>query len=753
MKLPLIKSLLWVPLSPFVCLFLLVGMTGSVWGQDFDDYQPLKSSGEIPENLLRKASDKFAEESDIIGEGRSKKDKKTSDRFLLESSFALDNMMLSGKVLFNDPVGDYLNTIKDYLLRDNPGARDSIQVYAVRSPDVNAFCTNNGVVLVHFGLLNKVKNEAQIAAILSHEFQHFLEQHPLNVFEESERLRSGIRPGFENYNNFLLEKNRYSREKETEADLKGLELYLNSAYAPSEQIAVFDVLRYAQHPYEEVAWTPDYFKRGDMVFDAELLLDTVQAIDVEEEYDDSKMSHPNIATRRGDVMERLEAVGDSAALEEGVRFIFGEERFQEIQKRSRFEVAHLYLEQRRYERALQQAMLLQREEPGSFYLEKIIAQSLYGLAKYKNARQFYTVHADYENIEGESQNVFYFMEELERVELHTLALSYCYGLANRGNDAELTAIVDDLVLEFHKKHEKYLPEIESGEVDLTDSASFVIPAFVYLKDQFGFTEAWEKGAEEWEETRSGKKPVAEKEEEGDFYGNSSKRAQERKDLETELEEEEWVSPRQRRKERLRGSALGADKVVFVTPIFKEYHTRKKRKVRYLDAELKAENYNATIDEMGDLLGLKTEVLDFHRLVPAEVDRFNDIILMREWISDLINRETEVEMVSIYQDDVKYLPEKYGTSKLALSGYLSLKTGLSPTQKLTAVVLSPLLIPIPYYIYKAIRPSYNSLYFNFVFDLIEGESQMLELREIKLKDSSPLLRSSLYYSLSQMKAKP
>lgn len=704
-----------------VCMLVL-----PVYGQDFDQYQPLESTGEIPARLLRKASEKFSDESNVISQGRSRREAKTSDRFLLESSFALDNMMLSGRVLFNDPVGEYLNTIKDYLLRDNPGARDSIQVFAVRSPDVNAFCTNNGIVLVHFGLLNKVENEAQIAAILSHEFQHFLEQHPLNVYEKSAKLKAGIRPGFDNFNNFLLEKNRYSREKETEADLKGLELYLESAYAPAEQVKVFDILRFASLPYEEVVWSPDYFKQGEMVFADDLLLDTLQAISAEEDYDDSKLSHPNIATRRGDVRERLEAFGDSARLEAGTRFLFGEERFRAMQKISRFEVAQLFLEQKRYERAIQQAMLLQREDPKSFFLEKIIAQSLYGLAKYKNARQFYTVHVDFEDIEGESQRLFYFMEQLDRAEMNTLALSYCFILANRTPlDRELQAMMSDLILEFHRKHEEYLPEIASGEKDLIDSTSFMMDAFVDLQDQLGFDPNWEEGAE--------------------------KRSAERGDI-AEVEEV-WISRRQRRKKRLKGSALGANKVVFITPIFKEYHTRKKRVVRYLDAEEKSESYNAAIREMGTKVGLKTEVLDLHGLEPKDMDRFNDIVLMRDWMSDLISRETEVEMVSIYQDDIAYLPEKYGTSKLALSGYLSLKTGLSPQEKLSAVILSPLLIPIPYYIYKAIKPTYNSLYFNFVFDLKAGESQMLELREIKLKDRPSLLRASLYYSLSQMKAKP
>lgn len=58
----------------------------------------------------------------------------------------------------------------------------------VDSPEVNAFSTPGGLVLVTRGLMQKVENEAQLAGVLAHEIGHVTERHALNryrVFKET----------------------------------------------------------------------------------------------------------------------------------------------------------------------------------------------------------------------------------------------------------------------------------------------------------------------------------------------------------------------------------------------------------------------------------------------------------------------------------------------------------------------------------------------------------------------------------------
>lgn len=710
----------------FILLFWSFLLPLVSWSQDFDHYQPLRSSGDIPVNLLKSASEKFAIESEEIGEGKSRKEQKVSDKFLLESNFSLDAFMLSGKVLLNDPVGEYLNVIKNYLLRDLPEVRDSIKVYAVRSPQVNAFCTNNGIVLVHLGLLAKVKNEAQIAAVLCHEFQHYIRQHPLNRFVESERLKgeSGMR--FGNYEAYVLARNRFSREQELEADTKGLELYLESAYSPWEQYDVFDVMRYSYLPYDNIPWSCNSFAHGALQFPGDYSLDTLQEINAEEEYDDDLLSHPNIATRRGAIKDQLEAEGIDEKTEEGTTFIFGEDQFNRIRKICRFEMARLYLEDKSYERAIYQTYLLLRENPESGYLKKITCQSLYGLAKFKNARKFYSIHTDYEDVEGESQQLYYFMERLEKEELNLLAMDYAWYLKQeQPEDKEIANIVNDLMVEFHRKHEEYLPEIADGEVEPDSSEAFLLNVFAELKEEEGFVDAWEKAEEVWKVELAS----------------------------MENEEEYWERRKRLLKKRRRGEALGLDKVVFVTPIYKKYDQRRKGGAEYLASESRSTEYNGMIREMAGRVGLEAEVLELHKLEPSGIDQFNDIVLLQAWIGDNLWNEEDMNMVSIYQEEVQYLKEKYGTEFFVLNGVLSMIKQRSFQKTATALLLIGYVIPSPLGVYMLIKPEYGAYYFNLVMNLDTGTSEMEEFRIIRQKDRDFVLKSQLYYSVLQMKNTP
>jgi predicted Zn-dependent protease len=59
-----------------------------------------------------------------------------------------------------------------------------IRVYLVRTPYFNASMAPNGMMQVWSGLMLRVDNEAQLAAVLGHEIGHYLERHSL------ERLRA-----------------------------------------------------------------------------------------------------------------------------------------------------------------------------------------------------------------------------------------------------------------------------------------------------------------------------------------------------------------------------------------------------------------------------------------------------------------------------------------------------------------------------------------------------------------------------------
>jgi predicted Zn-dependent protease len=133
-----------------------------------------------------------------------------------------------------------------------------VRVYAVRTPFFNASMAPNGMMQVWSGLLLRMDNEAQLAAVLGHEIGHFLRRHSI------ERLRDiKTRSAFGQFIGMfglvglvgqlatLAGAFAYSREHEREADRIGLALMTRAGYDPHEAAKVWGNL------LEELRATPE----------------------------------------------------------------------------------------------------------------------------------------------------------------------------------------------------------------------------------------------------------------------------------------------------------------------------------------------------------------------------------------------------------------------------------------------------------------------------------------------------------------
>ncbi|MCH2497364.1 MAG: M48 family metalloprotease [Erythrobacter sp.] len=118
------------------------------------------------------------------------------------------------------------------------------RIYVLREPTFNATMSPNGTMRVFSGMLLRMRSEAELAAILGHEFGHFEQRHSLKQFKERRTgsdllawgaLLASMSPGYDArrtyqsleisvYGNLY----RYGRDQEREADLLGLG-YLNQS--------------------------------------------------------------------------------------------------------------------------------------------------------------------------------------------------------------------------------------------------------------------------------------------------------------------------------------------------------------------------------------------------------------------------------------------------------------------------------------------------------------------------------------------
>ena len=121
----------------------------------------------------------------------------------------------------------------------------SVRLYLLRVPLFNASMTPNGTMAVFSGLLLRARNEAELGAVLGHEFGHFEKRHTLAQFRAARRgtdllswaavltAMSGSRVAYQNFQNMQVSVYgglaRFGRDQEREADILGIG-YLNNGH-------------------------------------------------------------------------------------------------------------------------------------------------------------------------------------------------------------------------------------------------------------------------------------------------------------------------------------------------------------------------------------------------------------------------------------------------------------------------------------------------------------------------------------------
>jgi len=164
-----------------------------------------------------------------------------------------ENKLKRSKFLVRDrELNDYVAGIACRLAGDHC---PDMRVYVVRTPVFNANMAPNGMMQVWTGLLLRLTNEAQLAAVLGHEIGHYLARHSLD------RLRDAkSRSAFGQFLGIALSAAgaggagslaqlaliagsfSYGREHEREADRIGMDLMAKAGYEPMEASKVWEQL-------------------------------------------------------------------------------------------------------------------------------------------------------------------------------------------------------------------------------------------------------------------------------------------------------------------------------------------------------------------------------------------------------------------------------------------------------------------------------------------------------------------------------
>lgn len=171
----------------------------------------------------------------------------------LEERLAGSNLLLTDAALHG-----YVGAVLQRLLG---GMSTNVRHYIVRDASFNASMFPNGMTLVHTGLLARMRNEGQLAAVLGHESGHYLRRHSLQNWRSIKRktavmavvsLAGAAASGSTGGNWYdvanginaalVLSIYSYSREHESEADAYGLKLLSGARYPPQSAAEVWEQL-------------------------------------------------------------------------------------------------------------------------------------------------------------------------------------------------------------------------------------------------------------------------------------------------------------------------------------------------------------------------------------------------------------------------------------------------------------------------------------------------------------------------------
>ncbi len=749
-------------------LCLGLSLSFAAQAQDFDNYRLLQSSGTIPKDFLTPSSVKYKKELENINKDDKRRTKKDQAKFYLESNFLIDDLLQSGKVLFNDPITVYINKVADELLKNEPALRKKIRFYAVSSPAVNAFATNQGIIFVNMGLIAQLETEAQLAFILAHEIAHVRHKHALDMYLESRQIdRKMSRTQLLKQSSFddrLIAKNYFSKELEMAADKLGLDLYINSSYSLKDISGVFDVLQYAYLPFDIKTFDKSFLESEQISIPDSYLLPDSEANAIgslaDDDEDDSKSTHPSISKRRtltSTIIEanRLEPAGNKVRNS----YIAGTvEQFVQLRDIARFELCYYYLDQYRYQDALNAVYLLSEKYPNSKFLHKIKVKALYGYCKFRNESagirdgviyederiNLFSMRADaYEEIEGDLQHFYYLLNTLHIHEINTLALRAVWdALAVYPNDTELQDMKEDLFLELAylydntddfslismdeelAKLEATIATLEQDTAATTDGE----PLSKYekiksLKAKNGNGDSTTTNTEDG----FARYAFADIVHTATFKADFEKGQQEKTRIEDNLAYYKSKKGRaQLKKEnRKRGAALGIDSVLVLAPYYRRVNTvgfSKKLEVDFLYSEERQKLVGDLLVKNAQIAGMDVLMLDPERLKPEDTEQFNDLKLLMEWVSQQSRLGSSILMKGFNQEEIDRIIAKYDKRYVLFTGVMSLKQG----------------------------KNYWILY-TILFDLQTGRYKVLKESYYRRKDTNVMLNAHLFDTFFQIKS--
>ena len=163
--------------------------------------------------------------------------------------------------IIEDPeLNEYIQNLGERLVAHNGSSYKDFHFFIINDPSLNAFAVPGGYIFIHSGLFLTTQNEAELAAVMSHEIAHITQHHIPRMIAQAQRttlpamaaliaaiVLAGAHNGQAGEAAFALTQAgltqnqlNFSRGYEQEADRIGIRTLAASGFDPRAMPAVFE---------------------------------------------------------------------------------------------------------------------------------------------------------------------------------------------------------------------------------------------------------------------------------------------------------------------------------------------------------------------------------------------------------------------------------------------------------------------------------------------------------------------------------
>ncbi len=620
---------------------------GFTQAQNIENFERLISKGDIPDLFVKYLEDKIAKDNKDLLEDNTISRTNAKD-FSAITNYKLHQLIQSGRILYGDPLTVYANKVLDKLKAASDNDFDKIEVYTLKTNEVNAFATHQGVIFLTVGLWGQIENEAQLAYVLAHEITHILEKHNQLSYQHTEDLIRNGRYGDDKISAYY----QYSKDNEEDADKAGFKLALAAGYDATEIFGTFNVLLYSYLPIDEMKVEYSWLENEGFKVTEDFILEEIKEISPAEDVDDEFHTHPNINNRRTNVKSIYNANKDK---KKEIYIAGTETEFQTTRNLARFEMMNIYIRQAEYLDGIYHNLILSRSNPDNAFLTRTRAMSWYGFTAHENSEDGTAFSTSYRKKEGEIQQLYYLCNKLKDAELAAIATQQVW-LASLKNpeDQFLISIREKTMNEFVKFSEN---SINNFAIELkTDTVE--VEEEVDETNLSKYDKIAKKRKKETEEdfTYYALLNIVDKEEFVDAYDKAKKVNKEKDDEEEELADLD--EPQE--------NNLNIKNLIMITPNYYKQDNRISINKNVDKNDLNETRLINLVEENAERLDINISFIDNFKDPRFDTDAYNEFSLLYDYLGERA-KFSDMDFLPFYSQYTGALTEKFNSNYVGIVG--------------------------------------------------------------------------------------